>query len=49
MAAKIPDIGAKRGVGSNHGAPMIHMVSLEPDFCEDCDKTGGGPRQYTIK
>ena len=48
MAAKMPDIGAKRRLGSGHGGPH-HMVTLEPDFCEDCDKTGGGPRQYTIK
>ena len=35
--------------GGKQSRDPHHMASLEPDFCEDCDKTGGGPRQYTIK
>ena len=35
--------------GGEQSRDPHHMASLEPDFCEDCDKTGGGPRQYTIK
>ena len=38
-----PSAGGKQSRGPHH------MVSLEPDFCEDCDKTGGGPGQYTTK